>query len=112
MNRALPTLLLLLLSTQAQAEKTYTANELHRMIGNGQYPPEGAESSTSKPMEFAVCRATAEGIISQIKGHYPIQIKVNDSSYYSVKAWTNDGSVTASCSKFTEVLILAQAPYQ
>lgn len=97
---------------QSFAAKTYTPSELNKMINSGQYPDQGAVKTTSKPMSFAECRRTVDGIMSQIRDSYPVKPIVDTSILYIVKAWTNNGAMTVNCSGPDKKMILTEAPYK
>lgn len=95
------------------AEVTYTPSQLNRMISNGQYPNQGSvNNSQTESMSFADCKMAVKDVMSQIKGSYPVKAIVNTGILYTVKAWTNDGVITASCSAPDKKMILTQAPYR
>lgn len=95
------------------AERTYTPSELNHMVDSGQYPEQGSVSNTeTKSILFGDCLNAVESIMSQIRDLYPVETIVDTSLVYMVKAWTNDGAITATCSKSDQKMVLAVAPYR
>lgn len=113
MKKAIIAITLAALSASAYAEQTYTPNQLNRMINSGQYPEQGpVNNSQTESMSFSGCKDSVEKVMSQLRGAYPVKTIVNTGFLFSVKAWTNDGVITASCSKPDRKRVLTQAPYK
>ncbi len=104
---------LLIASFTVTAGTTYTPQQLNRMINSGQYPSQGKVNKTqSKSMSFSNCKVAVENVMSQLRGSYPVKTIVNTSIIQTKKAWTNDGVITASCSKPDNKMVLTQASYK
>lgn len=112
MNKLLIIVAAIFFCSDSFAAKTYTPSELNKMINSGQYPDQGSVTTTSKPMTFAECKRTVDGIISQIRDSYPVKSIVDTSILYIVKAWTNDAAVTVNCSGPDKKMVLTQVPYK
>ena len=111
--KLLATIILFMVCISAFAEKTYTPGELNRMVDNGQYPEQGPVSNTeTKSISFSDCILAVEDIMSQIRDLYPAETIVDTGLVYMVKAWTNDGAITATCSKSDKEMVLTVAPYR
>lgn len=111
--KLLATIILFMVCISAFAGKTYTPSELNRMVDNGQYPEQGPVSTTeTKSILFSDCILAVEDIMSQIRDFYPVETIVNTGLIYMVKAWTNDGAITATCSKSDKKMVLTVAPYR
>lgn len=101
------------ISSHAIAQTSYTKEQLSRMIDSGQFPEQSPVSSNnSRDMSFAGCKVAIESIMSQIRGEYPVRTVVDSGLIYTVKAWTNDGAITATCSQPDQKMVLTQAPYK
>ena len=112
MNKLIVIPLMLSISTAAFAQKTYTPSQLNRMGNSGQYPSQGPVNNTqTQSMTFDACKANAERVMSQIRGSYPVRTVVDTGILYTVKAWTNNGAITVSCSELDREMILTQASY-
>ena len=112
MKKLIITALLTAIATTAYAQKTYTPSQLNRMVNGGQYPDQGPVSTQTKAMSFSACKLTAESIMSQIRGSYPVRTIVDTGILYTVKAWANDGAITVSCSEPDRKMVLTQASYR
>ena len=111
--KLLVTIILFIVCISAVAEKTYTPSELNRMVDSGQYPEQGPVSNTeTKSISFDGCILAVENIMAQIRDFYPVEIIVDTSLIHMVKAWTNDGAITATCSKSDKKMVLTVAPYR
>ena len=101
------------MAATAYAEKTYTKSQINRMVNSGQYPAQNPVNNTqTKSMSFSACKVAVENIMSQIRDSYPVRTIVNTGILYTVKAWANDGAITASCSEPDRKMILTQASYR
>ncbi len=113
MKKLLATIILVMMIMSAYAEKTYTPSELNRMVNSGQYPEQGPVSNKeTKSISFSDCIVAVESIMSQIRDLYPVETIVDTGLVYMVKAWTNDGAITATCSKSDEKMVITVAPYR
>ena len=111
--KLLATIILVTVCISAYAKKTYTPSEINRMVDSGQYPEQGPVSNTeTKSISFGDCIISVESIMSQIRDHYPVQPIVDTDLVYMVKAWTNDGAITATCSKSDKKMVMTVAPYR
>lgn len=102
----------LLCSMPANAGKTYTPAELHRMIEAGKYPKQGPVKEQVREMGYATCINTMDQIIGAIKPYYPSAVIVSTNTMRTEKVWTNDGAVTVTCSAANDKLIMTVAPYE
>ena len=113
MNKAFVTIILATLSISVYAGNAYTPGELNQMINSGNYPKQGPVSNTTtKPMSFSTCKIATENVMSQIRDYYPVETIVNTSTMQMVKAWTNDGAITVTCSAPDQKFVFTQAPYR
>lgn len=93
------------------SDVVYTPDELRNMIGRGEYPNQGELEIQTKIMTFPVCKVSVDAIINEIRDEYPVKIMLNTKNAYVVKAWLNDGPITATCSGFDNKMILTNAKY-
>lgn len=113
MKKLFVMIILMMLIISAYAEKTYTPSQLNRMVNSGQYPEQKPVSNTqTRSISFAACKIAVENIMSQLRGLYPVETIVDTGLVYMVKAWTNDGATTATCSKSDKKMVLTVAPYR
>jgi hypothetical protein len=112
MKKTFVVILIVVASTAAYAGKVYTPNQLNRMVNSGQYPDQGPVSTQTKSMSFAVCKLTAETVMSQISRSYPVKVILDTSALYTVKAWVNDGAITVSCSNPDSKMVITRAQYR
>ncbi len=113
MKKLMTTIILVTMILSAYAEETYTPSELNRMVDSGQYPEQGPVSNTeTKSISFGDCIVAVESIMSQIRDLYPVDTIVDTGLVYMVKAWTNDGAITATCSKSDQKMVITEAPYR
>lgn len=106
-------ILTLTISSYAFAQVTYTKDQLNRMVDSGQFPEQSpVTTNSSRDMSFAGCKVAIEAIMSQIRAEYPVRTVVDTALMYTVKAWTNDGAITATCSEPDQKMVLTQAPYK
>lgn len=107
------TLIVFLSAVLASAGKTYSPYQLKDMVKNGNYPKQGKTNTQTKSVSFKACKAAAENVMSQVRGSsYPVEIIVNTNQLYVVKAWTNNGVITVSCSAPDRKMIIGQAAYE
>ena len=112
MNKFVVGICLAVLTTSAYAQKTYTPSQLNRMVASGQYPEQGPVSDTqTRQMSFSECKVAVERIMAQLRDLYPVETIVDTGQLYMVKAWTNDGAVTATCSDLDRKMVLTTAQY-
>ena len=111
MKKIFISLLLLPFITTSQA-KVYTPEQLNQMVNSGNYPEQSPAKSDSSKMEFDTCLLTAKSIMSQIADNYPVSVIVDTSLVYSVKAWTNDGTVMVTCSQPDKKMVITQSQYK
>lgn len=94
-------------------QKTFTKDQLNHMIQNENYPEQGkVTKTTTKEAEFSHCKLVVESIMAQIRDEYPVRTVVDTSMIYMVKAWTNDGSIVATCSSKDKKMVVTQAAYK
>ncbi len=113
MKKILLAVLLAILATSAYAGKTYTQSQLNHMVNSGHYPDQGSVINTqTKSISYSACKVEVENVMSQLRGSYPVKIIVNTNILYTVKAWTNDGAITVSCSGPDHKMVITQATYR
>jgi hypothetical protein len=61
-------------------------------------------------MDFTTCVDLVRGITNSLGG-YPYSIILNTADVYSVKIWTNDGAMLATCSRPDRMYLLNQSDY-
>ena len=106
-------IILVMASLPTIARETYTPQQLNRMVNSGQYPDQGRITNTqTTSVSFSACKVTVENVMSQLRGSYPVKIIVNTSILRIVKAWTNDGVITATCSQADRKMVITQASYR
>lgn len=112
MHKLFISILIVTTSFVVHANKTYTPSQLNQMISSGNYPSQGSVNTTTRQMEFSSCVNAVDNIMSQIRDMYPVKTITNTKVLYMVKAWTNDGAITASCSEPDGKMILTKASYE
>lgn len=94
-------------------EKTYTPQQLCRMISKGQYPPQGPVKKVgTRQADFGECVATANSFAAAVKPNYPAETLVDTKIAKMFKIWTNDGAVTVLCSAPDGKMVVTIAPYR
>ncbi|GAB2899730.1 hypothetical protein GCM10027046_31150 [Uliginosibacterium flavum] len=103
---------LILAAMPAQAEKTYTPEQLRKMVQSGKYPAQGplAREETTR-MSWVDCLAKTEAIIGAVTPTYPSTKLVDTKIMTSTKVWVNDSAMTVSCYADGR-LHLTSAPYK
>jgi len=113
MRKLLLTIGIITLSLNVIAGGDYSKSQLNNMVNRGEYPKQGPVNDTqTRSMSFSSCKVSVENIMSQVRGEYPVRTIVNSGTIYMVKAWTNDGAITATCSKSDQKMVLTQASYR
>ena len=113
MRKLLLTITVIALSSNAISDSVYSKSQLNSMVSRGEYPEQGPVNNTqTKSMSFSTCKVAVENVMSQLRGEYPVRTVVNSGIMYMVKAWTNDGAVTATCSEPDRKMVLTQASYR
>jgi hypothetical protein len=115
MKKTLITIVILVstLNVSAYAGTIYTPRQLNSMVDSGQYPNQGAVvDNQTKNMTFCSCKVAVDNVMSTLRGVYPVKTIVDTTVFYSIKAWTNDGAVTASCSKPDSKMVMTRALYK
>ncbi|WP_419852765.1 hypothetical protein [Actinobacillus pleuropneumoniae] len=88
---------------------TYTPEELKQMVANSNYPAQAPAQKETLSMFFNDCKIASKKLISDITPYYPVEIIVNTSTMYSIKAWTNDAAMTITCAD--NKLTITTSPY-
>jgi len=113
MRKLLLTITVIAMSSNAIAGSVYSKSQLNSMVSRGEYPEQGPVNNTqAKAMSFSTCKVAVENVMSQLRGEYPVRTVVNSGIMYMVKAWTNDGVITATCSEPDRRMVLTQASYR
>lgn len=113
MRKLLLVICIAALSSNAISGTVYSKSQLNSMVSRGEYPDQGPVNNTqTRSMSFLNCKAAVENVMSQLRGEYPVRTVVNTGILYMVKAWTNDGAITASCSQLDRKMVLTQASYR
>ncbi len=95
------------------AGNTYTKEQLNRMAASGKYPDQGPIlESQNRRMSFQACKVTAERVMSQLRGSYPVVTAVDTNILYIAKSWANDGVTTVTCSKPDENMLVTRSAYR
>lgn len=103
----------IIISTNALAEMSYSKEQLNRMISRGEYPEQGiVNKAQTNTITFYKCKTAVEKVMVQLRGAYPVETIVDTNAMYMVKAWTNDGAITATCSQLDRKMIITQASYK
>lgn len=108
-----PVLILMMFSTHpliAEAGKSYTPDQLRKMIQRGNFPKQGDVTTKKESANYAECIALLRAIKSSI-AEYPSQTIVSTNTERMEKIWTNDGAVTVTCSANDRTIIITSAPY-
>ncbi|MBK8163757.1 MAG: hypothetical protein IPK65_11645 [Gammaproteobacteria bacterium] len=83
------------------------------MVKSGNYPPQGKVTDTeTQAMSFRACTEQINQIIGSITPEYPVEIIVDTQIMKMIKAWTNDGAITLTCSGPDEKFTFTTAPYK
>lgn len=90
---------------------TYTPAELRDMVDSGSPPKQGSPTTKTQDLAFTDCVAKVEGIVDSVKAQYPAKVMVNSGALYMAKVWTNDATMTMSCSQPDSKLIITNAAY-
>ena len=99
------------ISTAADAAKTYTPEQLTKLVSTGRYPRQGNVTTQVKIMDYAACIAALDTVINAIKPRYPAQTIASTNMVRSEKVWTNDSAMTVTCEAITKKQIITTAPY-
>lgn len=105
------TLIILFFSPSAYAEKTYTPDQLRRMVNSGNPPEQVSPTTQTKTMPFDSCIISVDTIIDSIEPNYPTKVIAKTNIVYTVKIWTNDAAMTLSCSQPDRKLVITTAKY-
>lgn len=114
MNKCLTTAVFavaILLSTYAHAAKTYTAEQLRKMISSGGPPKQGSPVTRTQTLSYAPCVARVNSVVDSVKAQYPTRIIAQTRIMHMAKIWTNDGAMTLTCSQPDSKLVITNAKY-
>jgi hypothetical protein len=100
-----------LLSLPAHAAKTYTPEQLRKMVDSGKPPKQGSPSTQKQAISFPACVAKVNAVVDSVKAQYPAKIIVETKILHMAKVWTNDGAMTLSCSQPDGKLVITNARY-
>ena len=101
----------MIFSFPANAAKTYTPEQLRKMVESGKPPKQGTPTTQTQVMTFNVCVGKIDAIVNSIEEQYPAKNIVQTKLLYMVKVWTNDAAMTLSCSQPDKKLIITTAKY-
>jgi hypothetical protein len=99
------------LSLPAYAAKTYTPQQLRKMVNSGKPPKQGSPTTQTQAMSFGSCVAKVNSVVDSVKDQYPAKIIVQTKIMHMAKVWTNDGAMTLSCSQPDSKLVITNAKY-
>ncbi len=100
-----------LLAFPAYAAKTYTPQQLRKMVNSGNPPKQGSPTTQTQTMSFGACVAKVNAVVDSVKAQYPAKIIVQTKILHMAKVWTNDGAMTLSCSQPDGKLVITNAKY-
>ena len=99
MKRVILSFFLLAMSLSTFAT-TYTKEQLNERVRTGNYPEQWSPQTVSDEIVgFEKCKATVKNIFDSVSGSYPTSVLMDSSAAYSVKLWTNDGTVLMTCTQ-------------
>lgn len=101
----------LLFSTQSNAQKTYTPQQLRNMIKQGKYPQQGKVTTKVEKADYVQCVQVLKQMIASISPEYPSQTVLDTNTGRMEKIWTNDAAVTVTCSAPDKNMVITSAPY-
>lgn len=104
-------LVLVVLPSDAFAQKIYTPAELRKMVAAGKLPAQGKPKLVSQENEFDTCIAAIKNIFSAVGSNYPSKIIANTSIVYNRKIWANDGVTLVTCSKLAGKIVVSISSY-
>lgn len=91
--------------------KTYTPQQLTRMVRGGRYPPQGAAQAREETYDFVKCLVALRVIRNAISAEYPYTTVTDTDGIHVEKVWVNDAAMTLSCVASTRKLVITTAPY-
>jgi len=96
--KSLLMMMVILISSNVFAGKTYAPDQLRLMVSSGNYPEQGplGKEQTAK-MNWAVCLARTESIVGTMVPTYPAVKLVDTKLMTSTKVWVNDAAMTVTC---------------
>ena len=95
----------------AHAAKTYTPDQLRKMVNSGKPPKQGSPSTQTQAMSFGACVSKVNSVVDSVKAQYPAKIIVKTKIMHMAKVWTNDGAMTLSCGQPDGKLVITNAKY-
>jgi hypothetical protein len=98
-------------SWPVHAAKTYTPQQLRKMVESGNLPKQGSPTTQTQSIPFPSCVAKVSDVIESVKAQYPTKIIVQTKVLHMAKVWTNDGAMTLSCSQPDGKLVITNAKY-
>ncbi len=102
------------LYSQALGYETYTPSELKAMIARGEYPRQSSagQKKSSVTMGFEKCKLSTDTVLNQLGGYYPKEVIISTSIIHTSKMWANDGTVSITCSKLDNKMIIVESKYE
>jgi hypothetical protein len=102
------------LYSQALGYETYTPSELKAMIARGEYPKQSSagQKKSSVTMGFEKCKLSTDTVLHQLGGYYPKEVIISTSIIHTSKMWANDGTVSITCSKLDNKMIIVESKYE
>ena len=110
--------LLLFISTalysHALGYETYTPSELKAMIARGEYPKQSSagQKKSSVTMGFEKCKLSTDTVLNQLGRYYPKEVIISTSIIHTSKMWANDGTISITCSKLDNKMIIVESKYE
>lgn len=92
--------------------KTYTSDELKKMVGLGRPPLESEPVSKTVDMAFGECEARVKAIGQKLDGSYPFQVMAQTDETVLAKVWTSDGTMMMNCSRTKKTLTTTATTYK
>jgi hypothetical protein len=84
------------------------------MIARGEYPKQSAagQKKSSVTMGFEKCKLSTDTVLNQLGGYYPKEVIISTSIIHTSKMWANDGTVSITCSKLDNKMIIVESKYE
>ena len=63
-------------------------------------------------MGFEKCKLSTDTVLNQLGGYYPKEVIISTSIIHTSKMWANDGTVSITCSKLDNKMIIVESKYE